>query len=82
MYTLYALHNRSGGKIYIGQTRELEKRLELYKQKSFRGYTSRFKGEWELIYQEKVPTRSEALRRERELKSHKGRDFLRSHIPG
>ncbi|MCW8823314.1 MAG: hypothetical protein OQK63_04470 [Ignavibacteriaceae bacterium] len=35
---------------------------------------------WELVYYKEFPTRSLAMKREKELKSHKGRDFIRKEI--
>lgn len=81
MYQVYAIYNRIANKYYIGQTNDLSQRLELHNNHAFKGYTARFPGEWELIYQESVATRQEALKREKLLKDHKGRDFVKSHIP-
>lgn len=81
MYTVYALHNKSASKIYIGQTIDIDERLQLHNERTFKGFTARFEGEWKLIYTESVATRSEALKRERQLKSYRGREFVKSHIP-
>ncbi|MFC2135190.1 GIY-YIG nuclease family protein [Bacteroidota bacterium] len=35
---------------------------------------------WELIYSESYETRSDAMKREKELKSHKGRDFIKNTL--
>jgi putative endonuclease len=35
---------------------------------------------WELIYYEEFDARSVAMKREKELKSHKGRDYIREKI--
>jgi putative endonuclease len=35
---------------------------------------------WEIIYYEEFERRSEAMRREKELKSHKGREFIREFV--
>jgi putative endonuclease len=80
MYTIYAIYNKEAKKIYIDQTIDLEQRLRLHNEKAFKGYTSRFNGVWQLIYSEKVDTRQEALKREKQLKSYQGRLFLRNHI--
>ena len=80
MYSVYAIYNKTVGKFYIGQTENLKVRLKLHNDHTFKGYTARFLGKWELIYQESVATRPEALERERQLKSHKGRDFIKSFI--
>jgi putative endonuclease len=78
MFVVYAIHNSQANKIYIGQTEDIKERLRLHNEHIFKGYTSRFRGEWKLIYQESVPTRSEALRREKQLKSGNGRAYIKS----
>lgn len=81
MYTVYAIYNKTAEKFYIGQTIDLEARLEQHNTKAFRGYTSRFNGKWTLIYSEEHSTRQEALKRERQLKSFRGRQFIKDRIP-
>lgn len=81
MFTVYALYNRKHNKIYIGQTKEIKTRLDLHKSKAFRNsFTSRFDGEWELIYSELVNDRNKSLLRERQLKSYRGREFVKTFI--
>jgi putative endonuclease len=81
MYVVYAIYNETADKYYIGQTKDLEVRLNLHNTKTFRGYTSRFDGLWKVIYSEEVSTRSEALLREKQLKSYQGRQFIKKYIP-
>ena len=82
MYTVYALYNQKNKKLYIGQTQDIKSRLILHNSKLFKGsYTSRFDGQWILIYFENVLSRKDALIREKQLKSYKGRQFIKSHIP-
>jgi len=82
MYSVYAIHNKKCDKIYIGQCRDLDLRLDLHKNKIFtNSYTARFDGDWALIYDEKVDSRQEALRREKQLKSYRGREFIKRYIP-
>ncbi len=84
-YFVYVIQSQLNGKIYIGQTYEIEKRLKrhnrqlLTKQTSF---TSKNKGPWKLIYQEVFPTRKEAMKREKELKSYQGRKYIKKIILG
>lgn len=82
MFWVYTIYNQLNDKIYIGQTRDLAKRLSEHNQKRGNHYTARFEGEWKLIYTESVTTRLEAVKRERQLKSQKGREFVKSNIPG
>jgi len=79
---VYAIYNRKNDKIYIGQTEDLDSRLKLHNDKTFKNcYTSRFDGTWELIYKEEVKDRKQALIREKQLKSYRGRQFIKNHIP-
>lgn len=81
-FIVYALVNRNAGKIYIGQTMDLEKRLKEHNEHTLKGYTSRFKGVWECFHTETFETRTEALQREKQLKSYRGRCFLKQlHSP-
>jgi len=83
MYKVYAIYNKKHGKIYIGQTDNLDERLRLHREKVFvNSYTSRFDGDWSLIYSEEVVTRAGALKREKQLKSYRGREFIKTFIRG
>ncbi|MEK7535375.1 MAG: GIY-YIG nuclease family protein [Patescibacteria group bacterium] len=82
MHWVYAIHNRQANKSYIGQTEDVEKRLQAHNTHALGGYTARFPGKWELIYKESVVTRSEALKREKQLKSFRGREFVKQFILG
>lgn len=79
MYYVYVIKSESTGKSYIGQTADLDKRLKQHNDplNNMSRYTKQNKGPWKLIYKEEVINRSEALKRERFLKSGKGRDFLK-----
>ena len=82
MFTVYVIYNREHGKIYIGKTKDLRQRLELHKTVTFpNAYTARFSGEWMVIYTEQASDRTAALRREKQLKSFRGREFVKKHIP-
>ena len=82
MFYVYAIYNQLSDKVYVGQTKDLDERIRLHNERVFKCYTSRFPGEWKVIYQESVSTRQEALKREKQLKSFRGREFIKSHIPG
>lgn len=77
-YFVYALYSKNYDKIYIGMTTDLEKRVFAHNNLP-KGWTRNFRP-WELIYSEEFQIKSEALKREKELKSHKGRDFVRSMV--
>ncbi|HCL47520.1 TPA: endonuclease [Patescibacteria group bacterium] len=81
MYTIYAIYNRDHDRIYIGQTEDIIQRLKLHQDKSFqKSYTANFSGEWKLIYAEEAKNRQAALKREKQLKSYQGRQFVRGFI--
>ena len=81
VYIVYAIYNPQHNKIYIGQTVDMPRRLAQHNAHQFKGYTARFAGEWIVIYTESVSTRSEALKRERQLKSGNGRAYIKTYIP-
>jgi len=83
MFTVYVIKSQSTGKIYAGQTADLTKRLARHNKELHynpKGYTAKNKGPWKLVYQETHKTRTEALKKERYLKSHMGRDYIKSII--
>ena len=81
MFWVYVIQNPDG-KIYIGQTDRLEWRLQQHNDPdhTLTRTTKRFPGPWNLIHSESLPTCSQALRREKELKSSRGRAWLRSAV--
>jgi len=74
-----SLYSEKYDKIYVGYTSNLEVRLLSHNILSKKGWTVRYRP-WKLIYNEEYENKVDALRRERELKSHKGRDFIRTLI--
>lgn len=83
MFYVYVLTNERK-KIYIGHTSNLEERLKHHngalknKQTSFTWKNKA--GLWQVIYQESFITRGEAMKREKQLKSSRGRDFIKNKI--
>ena len=71
-------------KIYIGQTEDLARRISQHNDPEYRGtlYTKRHAGPWRLVHEEEFATRAEAMRRERQLKSHGGREWIREQLRG
>ena len=74
MFYVYALYSSKFNKIYVGQTCDLENRL-IEHNSGLSFYTKRFIP-WKIIYTEEFETRREALTREKQLKSQKGREFI------
>jgi len=76
-FKVYILKSQNSEKYYIGSTQDLEKRIEFHNSKRAR-WTKRYQP-WDLKYFEEFDTRSEAVRRERFLKSLKNtKGFLNS----
>jgi len=74
LYFVYVLQN-SEGRLYIGFTTDLQRRVQQH-QEDKGGWTSG-RGPWELVYYESYDNRSEAMRRERNLKRGKTNQELR-----
>jgi putative endonuclease len=75
MYTVYAIKSETDGRIYVGLTSDLLRRLKEHNSGmvfSTKGYRP-----WRLLYQEQCPTRIEARILEKKLKSGYGREFLK-----
>ncbi len=80
MYTVYILQSVSTGKFYIGQTQNIENRINAHTN-GLSPYT-KGRGPWRLVYKEVYTTRSEAMIREKFLKSGKGREFIKNSLTG
>lgn len=79
MFYTYAVYNRTRNRIYIGHTSNLGIRLKrhnnllIHNKKSF---TYKNSGIWELAHREVFIKREDAIKREKELKSFRGREFI------
>jgi len=69
MFIVYILKSRLFGRFYIGHTKNLIKRLNQHNKNKVR--STKNKGPWEIVYTEKFKTKSEAYRREKQIKSYK-----------
>ena len=77
-YFVYVLYSDQYKKVYIGITGDLEKRLFAHNNLP-KGWTKNFRP-WVLAFYEEYSTKYEALKREKSLKSHQGREFIRMEI--
>ena len=75
MFTVYVLYSSKHQKIYIGFTSDLKNRLISHNVLAKKGWTVKFRP-WELIYKEEFSLKCEAMKREKQLKSAKGREFI------
>ena len=69
---VYVLQSLTTGHFYTGATTNLEVSLEQHNSDLSRSTKNR--GPWIVVHHEAFPTLAEALRREKELKTGKGRD--------
>lgn len=85
MFWVYVLQNSTSKKTYTGQTDDLQTRIKRHngllptKKNSYTNL-NKGKGIWEIIYKEEYQTRGEVSKREKYLKSHSGRDWLKKHL--
>jgi putative endonuclease len=70
MFTVYILQSLKNRRYYIGHTNNIDSRLERHNKGLVRSTKSFIP--WKIIYTEKYNTKSEAYRRELEIKSYKG----------
>jgi putative endonuclease len=77
MFTVYILYSPGHNKTYVGFTSDLEARIKTHNELGTKGWTIRYRP-WILIHPEKFGSKKEAMQREKELKSGKGRDFIKS----
>ena len=78
MWYVYVLKSSKNGRLYTGSTNNLERRLE--EHSSGKSVYTRNTRPYQLVYQEELTDELEARRRERFLKSGKGREFLQSRL--
>jgi len=81
MYTVYVLYSGKFDKIYIGMTSNLEQRFLSHNELSKKDWIKKYRP-WEIIHKEEYISKNQAILREKELKSYKGREFIRKHILG
>jgi len=79
MYVTYVLYSVFFEKIYIGYSSDLIDRFKSHNYLATKGYTIKYRP-WEVIHVEFFEHKSEALKREKQLKTSRGRDFIKSLI--
>ena len=77
MFVVYVLHSPRFDKIYIGFTSDLQNRIKAHNELANKGWTIKFRP-WTVIYTETFDNKKDAIEREKQLKSAKGRIFVRS----
>jgi putative endonuclease len=75
LYTVYIIYSKTKDRYYIGQTENVEKRLEEHIVRKNLGAE-----DWILVYTESYNTRRGAVKREAEIKSKKRRASIEALI--
>jgi putative endonuclease len=83
-FTVYILYSESADKYYIGHTADLKSRLLQHNDAFVDTHATKFtlkNGPWKLVYSEDgFATRSEAMKREREIKGWKSRVMIQKLV--
>ena len=81
-YFVYILQSQKDHRFYIGSTSDVQQRVSYHN--SGRQRSTRNRIPFELVYKEELPTKTAALKRERQIKSYKGGEafkrLLRNHL--
>jgi putative endonuclease len=75
MFTVYVLYSSTFNQIYIGYTSDLANRFLSHNELATKGHTIKFRP-WVIAHTEHFETKTEAKRRENQLKSSNGRAFV------
>ncbi len=78
-FVVYILYSEKFNATYVGYTSDLISRFHSHNSLATKGWTMRFRP-WVVVHVEFFVTQKQALLREKELKSGKGRDFIKSLI--
>lgn len=79
MFTVYVLYSKQFDKIYIGFTSDLDARITAHNHPANKGWTKKYMP-WVIVYTEEFEEKTDAIKREKELKSSRGRDFIRKAV--
>jgi len=79
MFWVYILRSQTTGKYYTGYTSNLKDRLSRH-NRGLSKTTRRLKGPWEIVYTECFETKTEALKREIQIKRWKDRKLIEKLI--
>jgi putative endonuclease len=78
-HTVFCLCSFKYDKIYVGYTSDLISRFHSHNSLATKGYTLRYRP-WIVAYTEELESKSAAMKREKELKSSRGRAYLWDYI--
>jgi putative endonuclease len=78
-FHVYVLFSPSFNRIYIGYSADVQARIKSHNELAVKGWTVKFRP-WLLVHEESFLTKKEAMTREKQLKSAKGREWIRRQI--
>ena len=76
-FVTYVLYSVLFDKIYIGYTSNIEERILAHNILATKGYTIKYRP-WVIAYTETFRSKKEAIIREKQLKSSRGRHFVKT----
>jgi putative endonuclease len=78
-FVVYVFYSEQYNKTYTGFTSNLIERFKSHNLLETKGYTLKFRP-WEVVYVEFYNSKTEAMKREKYLKSGVGREFIKNLI--
>lgn len=78
MYYVYVLQSQKDLKLYIGYTEDLVNRINVHNSGKVKSTKNRIP--FTLVYYEAYRDKQDATKRERHLKTHQQKDFLKERI--
>ena len=79
MWYVYVLYSIAGVKTYVGMSSDVERRLFEHNVGESKGFTLRYRP-WILIKKEQFADKPEAIRREKFLKTGRGREEIKQFV--
>lgn len=78
-YYVYVLFSSKFNQIYVGYSTNVDARLLSHNVLGTKGWTIRYRP-WMLVHKETFNTKKEAMAREKQLKSGRGREWIRKTV--
>ncbi len=81
MYYVYVLYSEKHHKTYTGYSQDPQQRLLSHNELSKKGWTIKFRP-WKIVHVEVFQSKQDAIKREKFLKTGKGRVFISKEVLG
>ena len=78
-FVVYILFSKEHQKTYVGFTSNLIERFKSHNYLEKKGFTCKYRP-WEVVYLEVYYSKSDALKREKYLKTGIGREFIKNNV--